>query len=247
MKEIHNSLYCINLAHREDRWKLFSKERQKFPESFNIVRFEAINDPIEPRTGCAKSHITLLEMAKKNNMQSILVVEDDVRFVEEPYTKIHAALANIPDDWDILLCGVYETPVGDKIEDNLYKIYYAQCTHCVVYNYSCYDTMIQYDGNPLGIDDYISYLAVTGEINLYHVHPPIAFQKSGFSDIKKAVFDWNNDHHLNKDYFYYKNVFESLRNKDLEGGKRNMEKIQDSYLKEQSSVMLNKMKHNFLK
>ncbi len=242
----NNSAYCINLAHRKDRWKLFTEEMSKFPDSFNIVRFPAIYDPVEPRTGCAKSHIKLIEMAKNNNLQSILVVEDDVVFSEEPYKKIQAALTSVPDDWGILICGVYETPVGEKIEENIHKIYYAQCSHCIVYNNSCYEKMMKYDGKPLGIDDYTSYLAATGEINLYHVHPPIAFQRKGFSDIKNMVFDWNDEHHLNEDYCYYRKVFENIQEKNLENGKRNLGKIHDSYLKEQSLVMLKKLKANML-
>lgn len=242
-----DSAYCINLTNRKDRWKLFSQEKKKFPDSFNIERFEAIHNPVNPRKGCAQSHLKLIEMAKNANMLAILVFEDDVVFAEKPYLKIQAALNSIPDDWDILQYGLYETPIGEKIEKNIYKIYYAQCTHCIMYNHSVYDKMMAYDGKPLGIDDYISYLAAIGEINLYHVHPPIAFQREGFSDIKNAFFDWNSEHHLNEDYSYYKKVFDGIYEKDLKKIKKNMERIQDSYLREQSLVMLNKLSNNFSK
>ncbi|NEO54643.1 MAG: hypothetical protein F6K54_17085 [Okeania sp. SIO3B5] len=245
VKELNNSAFCINLKHREDRWKLFSEEMNKFPDNFNIVRFEAIYDPIEPRMGCAKSHIRLIEIAKNKCMSAILILEDDVVFIEKPYAKIQAVLSNLPNNWDILQLGVYETPIGEKIKENIYQIYYAQCTHCILYNHSVYDKIIAYDGKPLGIDDYISYLAATGKINLYHLHPPIAFQRKGFSNIKNVEFDWNNNnHHLNKDYKYYRAVFESIKEKNLEKISRNIEEIRDNYLREQSRIMLHKLSYN---
>jgi hypothetical protein len=147
----------------------------------------------------------------------------------------------VPDDWDILLGGSYETPVGELVDRNIYKIYYAQGTHCIFYRESSFEKITRYDGKPAGIDDHISYLAATGEINLYHIYPPVAYQNRGFSDIKEVIFDWNDEGHaLAEDYCHYKEVFKAIKENRLDNVHQHIVKIDDEYLKSQASLVLEK-------
>ena len=243
---ILNEAFCINLDSRQDRWKSVCREAKSFPPSFKLHRFNAISNPKEPRTGCAESHIALARMAKNMGMEYVLVLEDDVYFTEAPYEAFHLSLSNVPSDWDILLGGYYETPLGDRVSDNIYKVYYAQCTHCIIYRETSYEWLMRYSNVPIGIDDYISYLAATKKINLYRIHPSIAKQKKGFSDIKNTVFDWNDEnHYLKRDYSTYKNFFSSMYNNDIESMSGYVRQIKDGYLRNQSQIMLNKFIHEY--
>jgi GR25 family glycosyltransferase involved in LPS biosynthesis len=240
-KKMLETGYCINLQHRPNRWERICEEVKKFPDYFQLHRFNAIYNQAEPRIGCAESHLEQIKMAKKKEMAFVFVLEDDVRFIDSAHEKLGKALASVPDDWDVLLGGCYETPIGEHVTEEIYKIYYAQGTHCIFYRKSCYEKIINYDKKPSGIDDYISYLAATGDINLYHIYPPVAFQNGGYSDIKQDTFDWNNKRHaLSSDYHHYEKVFKGIKEHKLDHLHQHIVKIADEYLRSQASLVLDK-------
>ena len=236
--QLHTA-HCINLKHRQDRWKNICDQMKQFPAYFKLQRFDAIYNKQNPRIGCAESHLAQIRMAQEKNMGFIFLLEDDITFTESAYERLLMALRNVPDDWDILLCGCYQTPLGDRVYDDIYRIYYAQGTHCLLYRSTCYEKMLSYSQQPLSIDDYISYLAVTGEINLYHVSPPLAFQQSGYSDIQQKIYDPGN-HHLTRDYRHYRKIFYDIRDHALEHLHQHIDEINDNHLKSQAKIVIEK-------
>jgi len=236
-----NTGYCINLAHRADRWSQFFEEARKFPKHFRFYRSEAVYTPDDPRLGCAQSHLNLIKMAQITNMKSIFVVEDDVVFTDTAFDVIQSALSQLPDDWDILLCGGYRASTSQEVVSGVHEIYFAVGTHCLIYNQSSYEKMLSYCQEPVEIDIFISFLAATGKIKLYYICPPVAFQRKGFSDIQQKEFDWDDsDPNQELNYECQRQVFAGLKDKNLDFSTQSALQIKDPYLKGQALVMIGK-------
>jgi glycosyl transferase family 25 len=104
MWEFLDKIIYINLDYREDRRKLmkdFFKEGQ-IPDN-KIIRFPAIQHEVGS-VGASYSHIHVLQLAKNNNWKNVLILEDDVEWVnfEENYKKIERLMK---EDWDVFMIG----------------------------------------------------------------------------------------------------------------------------------------------
>ena len=233
--------YCINLSTRQDRWGFMKKQASCFSRGFKLHRFEAIVNIQSPRLGCANSHISILNLADAEGREYVFVLEDDALLSESGIEHLNTALSNVPSDWDILMGGHYESEVINKDNSGIVKSNFAQCTHCIIYRNTSYRHFREYDGRPIGIDDYISYLASTRKINLYLVDPSVATQIRGHSDIKNMYFDWNNpDNQLKSDYYNYREFFNSLYNNEVGEMMESGNKIKNSYLREQVNLIVAK-------
>lgn len=71
--------HYINLQHRADRRTSIEKELKKVGIT-HFTRFEALLDEVGS-IGCAKSHLNLIERASEESLSSILIFEDDIRFL----------------------------------------------------------------------------------------------------------------------------------------------------------------------
>jgi GR25 family glycosyltransferase involved in LPS biosynthesis len=233
--------FCINLKSRMERWRSIRDQISRFPSDFSLHRFDAIENKSSPRTGCAESHISLIDSAKSSGREFVLVLEDDVEFVDSAFDHLSMAISEAPNDWDVLFGGYYDAHLWRKCNKYYYKTYYAQGTHCVVYRKTAYNVLCAYDKEPLGIDDYISYLAATKQINLYLLHPLVAKQSAGYSDIKNTFFDWDDSNYtLNADYQYFGKFFGALFENDIGLMEDCSEKLGDSYFREQAYIMFHK-------
>lgn len=69
--------------------------------------------------GCLRSHTEAIAAARADRLDSLLVFEDDVEFAEDLGRRFSRALAQVPDDWNILyLGGIHRAPprpVGDAV------------------------------------------------------------------------------------------------------------------------------------
>lgn len=147
----NNTIYCINLDKRTDRWKNILRYDFKY---FKIERFPAINTQRNMGwEGCAHSHMKLISYAKDNNLQYIIVAEDDfiniihnrlweIRLI----TIINWLLLNL-DKWEIF----NGMPMGDNMSINLIdknagiiQMKGGYNTHFMIYNLNYYDKLIKW-------------------------------------------------------------------------------------------------------
>ena len=233
--------YCVNLESRPDRWMSMRKEIRKFPKTFKIHRFKAIENTNSPRIGCADSHVSIIKEAEKNGRKFVVVFEDDVEFNDSPFENLSKAISLAPKKWDIIMLGYYESPLRLDLKSEFLSSYFAQGTHCVIYRDTAYKFMLGYDEKPLGIDDYISYLAATKAVNLYLVCPPLARQKAGYSNIKGDFYDWNSPAHaLKTELDVFRKFYRALYKGDINQMLLHSQDIQNEYLQKQCAVMLDK-------
>lgn len=107
MWEFLDKAIYINLDHRQDRRQNMEKffKDASIPDS-KVVRFSAIRHPVG-MVGCGKSHIGALKLALQNNWGNILILEDDMEWIdfEQNYPKLEEVLQS---NWDVcMLTGRY--------------------------------------------------------------------------------------------------------------------------------------------
>ena len=139
INDIKNVFY-INLESRPDR-KHHVEQQMKIlnitAERFNAVKLT--NGAI----GCSMSHLKCLEIAKKNNWEHIMIVEDDILFLNPELFKnqLNKFLKNHK-DFDVLLIAGNNVPPYQKIDDSCVKVYRCQTTTGYIVKQHYYDTLI---------------------------------------------------------------------------------------------------------
>ena len=78
ISDIKHTFY-INLDHRTDRKQHVETQLSSIGIN-NYERFKAIKLP-NGALGCSMSHLKCLEIAKQNNWEHLLIVEDDIQFL----------------------------------------------------------------------------------------------------------------------------------------------------------------------
>lgn len=175
---ISNTHRClINLPHRTDKLDSAVVEIRKV---FDIANFFKIDGVIEesPYLGIAQAHMNCIAFAKEAGLDRIIIMEDDIEFRQGAKEYAIEAFNNIPNDWDILLGGLYTT---DKLTP--YNEYWQRTNefaglHFYMVNSKAYDTILNFKKN-MHID---RFMAGQGKLNCYVTNKFFAVQKPGHSD-----------------------------------------------------------------
>jgi glycosyl transferase family 25 len=136
MWEFIDKIVYINLDHREDRRNHMKSvfEKGKIPEE-KLQRFPAVL--VKPGiVGCVKSHIAVLKMARENEWGSILILEDDIEWVnfEENYKKLEELTKT---EYDVCILS------GHYIETRRIKVLKSYTTGGYIVKKNYYDKLIQ--------------------------------------------------------------------------------------------------------
>lgn len=105
----------INLDKRTDRLGAFKAKIINIPELQGFTRFRAIHgDSVGVpgfftagggAYGCRQSHVTCLQDAMLDGIQSLLILEDDCLFCPDFSGRLREFMAVVPDDWQLLMLG----------------------------------------------------------------------------------------------------------------------------------------------
>ena len=129
IRDITNVCY-INLESRTDRNKHVQEQLQKIgihcAERFNAIQLSSGNGA----TSCSMSHLKCLENAKKNNQNHILIVEDDIEFLDPALfiKQFNSFLSNHTDDWDVVLIAGNNMIPYNKVDETCIQILNCQTT-----------------------------------------------------------------------------------------------------------------------
>jgi len=174
-----NKAYCINLLKREDRWLQVLNEYPKFVDE--IERIEGIDK--DSREGCYLSHIKALDLGFQLNLSSMLVLQDDIKFMDYSRKIWNEHINEVPSDWDIILGGVHYGKLKKRINKNIIQLGDFSGLHCGLYKLS--DKINQLRNWEKGaFDRYIGSLAEDDKLNVYCILPFIAIQSDGFSNLR---------------------------------------------------------------
>jgi len=137
----------------------------------------------------ALKHLHIIVESFKNEYDSVLIFEDDIKLVKDFSKKFNNYKAQLPNDWDILWIGgshnlhmQYKKPINVYFTEKG-----SRCSHAYLLSKSCIKKIIHklYNIN-MPIDFYFNDLVLNLNLNNYWAEPPLAFQNTDFkSSIQK--------------------------------------------------------------
>ena len=176
----------INLPERTERMELFKKELVYLPCS-NLQVVNGIPDE-NPMIGIGQAHINCIMLAKQMEWPAVLIMEDDVVFngKVQTYDYLLKCLEHIPEDWNILLGGLYLSKKLTPVNQYWNKTAEFCGLHFYIVNSNCYDHILKYDFKH-HIDRWMNR---KGELNCYVAKKFFAIQRNGWSDNAKQKVDY---------------------------------------------------------
>lgn len=199
IKDITNVFY-INLESRTDRKQFFENQMKMI--GFPAKRFNAVKHNFGA-LGCSLSHLALLRHAKTNNLDHILIMEDDIMFLNPQMfiTNLNNLLSNHK-DFDVLLIAGNNMGTYTRLDNFCVKITKCQTTTGYLVKKHYYDKLIE--NVEIGINNLILNNALTnsfaidqywGSLQLadkwYLLTPLTVSQKPDYSDIEKRFINYN--------------------------------------------------------
>ena len=126
LDDIKNVFY-INLEHRTDRKEHIENELLKL--GLTGTRFNAIKMK-NGAIGCSLSHLKILEQSTKNNLDHVLILEDDITFLDSELFKnqINKFLQLHDNNWDVILFAGNNMPPYKNIDDTCVQVTRCQTT-----------------------------------------------------------------------------------------------------------------------
>jgi GR25 family glycosyltransferase involved in LPS biosynthesis len=152
LNEFFKEAFYINLEDRLDRKEHMDKELSKQGLYDFIKRYNAVKAEVKSPENCVRasgtSHRNLIQYAKDNNLENILIVEDDIFFKEEGLYIIERSLQNLQKipNWDIyyMSANIFDNPLT-LVDKHLLKISGCYCVHAYGVHQRAYDRLLQYD------------------------------------------------------------------------------------------------------
>jgi GR25 family glycosyltransferase involved in LPS biosynthesis len=140
LADITNVFY-INLQERIDRKAQVEQQLSKVGLT-NFNRFNAIKLP-NGALGCSMSHLKCLQLAKERNLDHILIVEDDIIFLNPGIFigQLNKFLQNNK-EWDVLLIAGNNVPPYRVVDDTCVQVSWCQTTTGYLIRKQYYDTLI---------------------------------------------------------------------------------------------------------
>lgn len=202
INDYFEKIYCINLDRRPDRWQECLEEFSI--HNLEVSRFSGVDAKNIPEItenvnktpdldigyiGCCRSHRLIIESAKRDNFENILILEDDVKFDDSLNEVFSEFIQEVPDDWDILFLGAnhalnnpWQRAPIIKISEHVYKLSFCYATHAYAVRKKAYDKIIECLLPENDKSDVLFSHAQT-QLNTYVVRPHLAWQRESYSDI----------------------------------------------------------------
>ena len=199
MEYVKHALY-INLEHRTDRKNHIEQQLQLV--GINAERFNAVKT-VHGAIGCSISHLKCLEMAKRNNWEHVMIIEDDILFLNPALF-----IANFNNfiksnrDFDVVLLAGNNIPPYERTADYCVKVRTCQTTTGYIVKNHYYDKMIQNikegvqklivepeNRRMFAIDRY--WFRLQMQDNWYLITPLTITQREDYSDIEKRRINYN--------------------------------------------------------
>jgi len=197
MWEFVDKFIYINLDSREDRREIMQKffDEGKIPPE-KVERFSAIRRE-KPELGCLESHTEVLRIAKRNGWKNVLILEDDMEWLnfDDGYKKLEELIKL---QWDVILL------VGWYVVYDFPRVYKSRNAGAYLVNSSYYDTLLssrelsiskmkqKYFGFIIDTKIYeadYSWSKIQTKDYWYGIYPCMCRQVDGFSDHCKRYLE----------------------------------------------------------
>jgi glycosyl transferase family 25 len=199
INDIKHAFY-INLEHRIDRKEHVQIELNNIgikAERFNAIKMD--NGAI----GCSMSHLKLLQDALKNKLEHVLIVEDDIKFLNPDLFKsqFNKFIENNGNNWDVILLAGNNMPPYQKIDDTCIKVSRCQTTTGYLVNGHYIKVLTQNvkmglthllqkpdEHAKFAIDKF--WFVLQNNSKWYLITPPTVVQREDYSDIEKKITNY---------------------------------------------------------
>ena len=201
LSDVSNAFY-INLEHRTDRREQIESELSIM--GINAQRFNAIVSN-NGAVGCTMSHLRLLNNAIEKNYSHLLILEDDIQFLEPEIfkTNFNKFLELHGNNWDVIIFSGNNVPPYIPIDETCIRVTRCQTTTGYLVNGHYLRTLRNNikEGleklikNPsmhyyFAIDKY--WFCLQQIDNWYLIIPLTVIQRESYSDIEKRVTNYKN-------------------------------------------------------
>jgi GR25 family glycosyltransferase involved in LPS biosynthesis len=192
-------IHCINLDRRPDRWEESIKEFDK--HRLTVKRYKAFDGkelPLVPgltpgNIGATYSHRGIIQKAKDNNYDNILILEDDVEFHNDLNSLFSEYIKEVPNDWDIIFFGgnhclnngYYMHDPIIPITEHVYRVIRSFANHCYAVKNTCYDKLIEVLSSTESKPNDVLVSDIKKELNCYLFRPHLAWQRPSYSDLNE--------------------------------------------------------------
>lgn len=192
--------YYINLEHRTDRKE--HVELQLKTLGIEASRFDAIKME-NGAIGCSLSHLKLLEQALENQYDHILIMEDDITFLDPELFKsqLNKFLKTRDNKWDVILFAGNNMPPYERTDDTCIKVSRCQTTTGYLVNGHFIKALTQNvkmglthllsrptESNKFAIDKF--WFVLQSAARWYLITPPTVIQRADYSDIEKRCINY---------------------------------------------------------
>jgi len=199
LDDITNAFY-INLEHRTDRKEHVEKELNSI--GIKASRFNAIQMK-NGAIGCSMSHLKILQDAQKNNLDHLLIVEDDITFLDPQLfkTQINNFFKLHGNNWDVILLAGNNMPPYERIDETCVKVSRCQTTTGYLVNGHYINILVS--NIKMGLTHLINkptetinyaidkfWFILQGSGNWYLITPLTVVQRNDYSDIEHRVMDY---------------------------------------------------------
>ena len=195
LEDIKNAFY-INLDHRTDRKEHVTNQLTNLGlhgfERFNAIKME------NGAVGCSMSHLKILQTAFQNNWDHVLIVEDDITFLDLDLFKANfeTFLQRNGNNWDVILLAGNNMPPYDTIDDVCIKVKRCQTTTGYLVNGHYIKKLME--NVKMGLTQLIHkpashamyaidkfWFLLQAVDKWYLIIPPTVVQREDYSDIEK--------------------------------------------------------------
>ena len=204
IKDFVDHTFIVNLDERTDRWAQVQEELSKtdipeyerfsaikpsfdilVEEEYNNMRLAGRNKNLYRIAACGvkRSHIKIIQKAKKKLYKQILILEDDVVFDENANNIFQNAIVNLPENWSMFYLGGAHHKPYISISENLCQIQRTYAAHAYIVKENIYDIILEKSFNSGYEIDVFYANEIHPNFSCYCVRPHIAWQRAGFSNI----------------------------------------------------------------
>jgi glycosyl transferase family 25 len=196
MNFVEHAFY-INLTSRPDRKQHVEKQLELVGvtgQRFNAIKLANGNGAI----GCSMSHLKCLEIAKATNWEHVMIVEDDIKFLDPQLfvKQFNRFIESHGKHFDVLLIAGNNMPPYARVDDTCVKVNYCQTTTGYIVQRHYFDTLIRNIKEGIkhlilepekhtmyAIDKY--WMSLQQKHNWFLITPLTVTQREDYSDIEK--------------------------------------------------------------
>jgi hypothetical protein len=160
--------------------------------------YKRIDDPF-PLTNsqrCYINHKAMIRAAKEAGLKNILLLEDDVVFLDGFDDLFDAAMDDLHElglNWDLLYLGSNHTwAKTEVVSSRLLRLHGGTyCCHAMAVNHTLFDTILELPMQPGPMDWHLAHqIQPDPRFKCYALWPNLAIQKPGFSTLNNCDMDY---------------------------------------------------------